>query len=114
MSNYVRSNRRQQRAEIQETWNVYDARRPIRAEDMAVPPQPEPETAEASPAPQGGTTSHAALDAVLAHRLETADDASIAALFGLTEMEVREARKWAREQDERLGAVTITASDQEH
>lgn len=49
-------NRREQREELQSTWHVYDAARPLRAEDMAAPPQPETATpaAEASPAPRGG------------------------------------------------------------
>lgn len=56
------SGRREQRAELEATWQVWDALRPIRRADMipdsAEPPQPEPAqpAAEPCPSPDGGTT----------------------------------------------------------
>ncbi len=40
----MRGNRRTQRAELESTWSVYDATRPIRKEDMEPEPAAEEET----------------------------------------------------------------------
>lgn len=95
-----RGNRRTQRDEVQSTWNVYDAARPIRKADFAIGEPPEPERPAAAPVKLP--------DPDLVTQMT---DAEIAAHMGISEMDVREARKWAREQDERLGTVTVTADD---
>lgn len=60
MSRVKGGGRRALREEIESTWHVWDATRPIRKEDMAVAVPPQPEDAqpapEASPPPHGGTT----------------------------------------------------------
>lgn len=106
--------RRFMRAEIQETWSVYDATRPIRKADMdeAVPPQPGA-TAPPAAAPEkdGGARTVTLDDPTMVSKLTSATDAPIAQLFGVSEMEVRESRRWAREQADRLGTVTVTGID---
>lgn len=48
--------RREQRAELESTWHVWDATRPLTRHDLAAPPPPAPETAaKREPTPHGGT-----------------------------------------------------------
>lgn len=50
--------RRQARAEIEATWQVWDARRPLRKEDMAAPSPPDvvdPDDVKARESERGGT-----------------------------------------------------------
>lgn len=147
MSRFRGPGRRGLRDEMQATWNVYDATRPIRKEDLAAPPPPE----DAPQPPAGGTSNRAlepeggavcfacgipdgvhqraptprqrlrfSLDAQVdicdecLVRMNAAEpplvltdatDAEIAKTFGVTEMDVRESRRWAREQAERSTLV---------
>ena len=109
--------RRGLRDEVQSTWSVYDAVRPIRQEDLEPVVQPE-DLAEPSPPvvgrdpnrappPDEGTTpaSQFALSEDFLSRIEQTSDAEVAKVFGVTEMDAREARKWARAQ-----AATVEAS----
>lgn len=105
------------RDHVQSTWNVYDAYRPIRKTDLdlagecaapatASPPTPSalvPPSAKAET--QGGTTP------VDAQWIARATDTELAALFGVSEMDVRESRRWAREQTERTAGATVTEAD---
>ena len=115
--------RRSQRDELQSTWHVYDALRPIRRADLEDSAEPTPPAAAIPPA--GGSE---ASDRARGHSLTTTavrlpshddvtsmSDDAIAALVGITAMDVREARRWAREQTERLGPATIdTTSEERH
>lgn len=107
--------RRGLRDELQSTWSVYDAARPIRSEDFTEAAPLPPESASTSTrevsAPHGGTITLDKPEDV--SRFVEATDAQLAALFGVTEMDVRESRKWAREQSERLGTVTVTGIDRD-
>jgi hypothetical protein len=86
--------RRGLRDEVQSTWSVYDATRPIRKEDLAEPSPPEvaheSRDPNRAPPPDEGTTP--VIDPI------GKSDAEIAMLFGVTEMDVRESRRWAEEQ----------------
>lgn len=125
MTRFRGPGRRGLRDELQSTWNVYDAVRPIRKEDLELagectaPAQAEPPQPSASPphdaeaATHGGATSNTITltNAEDVARFTKATDAELAAMFGLTEMDVRESRRWARENADRLGAVTVTGVD---
>lgn len=136
--------RRGLRAELQSTWNVYDAARPIRKEDYleAAAPQPDPPASPGVEADEHGAArcfGCGTVDDIRAHvpspnqrrrfqfngahvvlcepcfvsmtaaepptDITTQTDAEVAQLFGVTEMDVRESRKWAREQAERSTLV---------
>lgn len=138
--------RRGLRAEMQATWNVYDAARPIRKEDYleAAAPQPNPPASpgleadelgaavcfacgipagvhQRAPTPRQRKRFHLEeqvdiCDECLVRMnaaeppivLTDATDEQIAKLFGVTEMDVRESRRWAAEQAAR---ATLTESD---
>jgi hypothetical protein len=108
--------RRGLRDEVQATWSVYDATRPIRKADLAEPSPPEVATESRdpnrAPPPDEGTTVLLTNpeDAV---RFVAATDAELARLFGVTEMDVRESRRWAEEQAKAhpAGIVTVTSID---
>lgn len=120
MTRFRGPGRRGLRDEIQSTWSCYDAVRPIRAEDLAEPSPPvvgrDPN--RASPSPDEGTTlrtAHGPMTVTLddpsaVTQFTEASDADLAMLFGVSEMDVRESRKWAREQATN-GTVTVTGID---
>lgn len=142
--------RRGMRAELESTWTVYDAARPIRREDMAEPSPPVVATPSRDPnralEPDEGATCFACGNPEGVHqqaptprqrlrfsigeqvdicdeclvRMNAAEppimvtgqpDAVVAKVFGVSEMDVREARRWAAEQAERLEGATLTEAN---
>ncbi len=124
--------RRGLRDEVQSTWSVYDASRPLRKSDLAEPPPPEvaasvADTSNRAATPDGGARTCDAVRLDGPHgskpitldkpedvcRFETATDENLAMLFGVTVEDVQESRRWAREQAEKhpAGIATVTSID---
>lgn len=113
MSRRIRPGRREHRDELQSTWSVYDASRPIRRSDFDA----NAERDELVASKASASVIAPVAPAIVLPRPEdvsSMSDADIAALMGITEMDVREARKWAREQAERLGDATFATSGEKH